>query len=143
MHHGTTFSPVLTGLTETPPFSSLQGSAVNSHGCVSPAKGTLGEVPKHRGPQAPVVFLCPVLQALLRTRPAQSRLQLPKLGESSSCPGPHSFHRLFPLYIGILAISGPKFSKALRGTTSIFGCSEGLQIFGDARRGCKHFWMLD
>lgn len=64
---------------------------------------------------------------------APSRLQVLKLGESSSCPGPHSFHTLFPLYIGILAISGLKFFKStqgsykhfgmLRGAASILGCS--------------------
>lgn len=73
---------------------------------------------------------------------APSGLQLPKPGESSSCPGPHSFCRLFPLYIGILAISGLKFLKALRGTASILGCSKVLRAFCDAERGCKHFRIL-
>lgn len=92
---------------------------------------------------------------------APSRLQVPKLGESSSCPGPHSFHTLFPLYIGILAISGLKFLKStqgsykqfrmlrgggwknfgmLRRTGNPFGCSEGLQAFWDAQFQGILFW---
>lgn len=62
-----------------------------------------------------------------------SRLQVPKLGESSSCPGPHSFHTLFPLYTGILAISGLKFFKSTQGS---------YRDFGVLRRGCKIFKML-
>lgn len=100
-----------------------------------------------------------VLQALLGACLAglcwaPSRLQVPKLGESSSCPGPHSFHTLFPLYIGILAISGLKFLKSTQGSykqfrmlrggaARILGCSGGLETLLDAQRGCKHFGMLN
>lgn len=43
----------------------------------------------------------------------------PKLGQSSSCPGPHSSRSLFPLHIGIFATSGLNFPK----------CSEVLRAF--------------
>lgn len=137
----------------------------DSHCCISPAKATPAEVPRHPGQQGSVFSLLLVLQALLRAQPGWALLGSkqpagPKTGESSSCPGPHSFHTLFPLYIGILAISGLKFFKSsqgswkhfgmlrrgckdsgiLRRAGNSFGCSERLQAFWDAQFQGILFW---
>jgi len=134
LHHGVAYSPVLSGLVKTSPFSSLPGSAVSAIRALALRRAPWGTYQGTQGCKH-LFFLCPVLQGTQpgRSLPGSKQAAAPRTWEVQLLPRATFLSQVIStLHWNSCNLWPEIFQKRL----------EGLQAFLDAERGCKHFGML-